>query len=412
MNLNSNVYFVKGFKNAAVYDLNTRQVYAINEVGKKILEKYLKNDETSMNEDEKEFIDKLVALNILTQNKKDKINLVKPNTHLIYTWLELTDRCNMNCVHCYGEFGKPSTSKNEMLSTTEWKQIIDELIQLGCLDIQLIGGEPTVHKDFFDILKYAHDKGMKRIDVFTNATLINENNISVFKENNCNVRVSVYGHNSEIHDKITKYKGSFEKTKNALCLLKKHNIPTKIAVVIMKENEKYVEDIKKFIHSIGHEYTGYDVIRPSCANTISSHTISDVEVLRSRYNVKPIFRTSKEEFFSNYYFNSCWNGKLAITAKGDVIPCIFARDEVVGNVRKNSIDEIKKGIIEKWSITKDKIDVCKDCEFRYCCHDCRPISKGINGDVLSKYPRCCYDPYAGVWRNIEDITREVNGGKL
>ena len=61
---------------------------------------YLKNDETSMNEDEKEFIDKLVALNILTQNKKDKINLVKPNTHLIYTWLELTDRCNMNCVHC------------------------------------------------------------------------------------------------------------------------------------------------------------------------------------------------------------------------------------------------------------------------------------------------------------------------
>ena len=40
MNLNSNVYFVKGFKNAAVYDLNTRQVYDINEVGKKILEKY------------------------------------------------------------------------------------------------------------------------------------------------------------------------------------------------------------------------------------------------------------------------------------------------------------------------------------------------------------------------------------
>ena len=181
---------------------------------------------------------------------------------------------------------------------------------------------------------------------------------------------------------------------------------------ISEISNNFVEDIKKFIHSIGHEYTGYDVIRPSCANTISSHTISDVEVLRSRYNVKPIFRTSKEEFFSNYYFNSCWNGKLAITAKGDVIPCIFARDEVVGNVRKNSIDEIKKGIIEKWSITKDKIDVCKDCEFRYCCHDCRPISKGINGDVLSKYPRCCYDPYAGVWRNIEDITREVNGGKL
>ena len=149
------------------------------------------------------------------------------------------------------------------------------------------------------------------------------------------------------------------------------------------------------------------MIRPSCVNTISTHTILNTETLKSRYNMEPVFWTSKESFKENFFYNSCWNGKIAITATGDIIPCIFARDEVVGNIRKNSFEQIEKKIINKWSITKDDIEVCKDCEFRYCCHDCRPIAKGINGDTYSKYPRCCYDPYTGLWENIEDITKEI-----
>lgn len=408
MLLSENVYFVKGFKNAAIYDLNNKQVYAVNEIGKNLLEKYLEDENAKLDSDEKEYIDKLVELNLLTKNKENRTKeLKKPKERLIYTWLEITDRCNLNCVHCYGEFGKPSTKERELVSTEEWKKIIDKLISLNCLEIQLIGGEPTVHKDFFEILTYAHEKGMEKIDVFTNATLINEKNIEIFKKCNCNVRVSVYGHNAELHDKITQGKGSFEKTKNALLLLKKYEIPTRIAVVVMRENEKHLREIAEFIRSIGHEYTGYDVIRPSCANTISTHTISNVKTLESRYNVKPVFRTSEHEFIHNYYYNSCWNGKIAITATGDVIPCIFARDEVVGNIRKNSFEEIKEQMIEKWSITKDKVEGCKDCEFRYCCHDCRPIAKGINGGSLSKYPRCCYNPYEGTWEKVEDITKEI-----
>lgn len=42
---------------------------------------------------------------------------------------------------------------------------------------------------------------MKRIDVFTNATLINEESIKIFKETNANVRISLYGSNQETHEK-------------------------------------------------------------------------------------------------------------------------------------------------------------------------------------------------------------------
>lgn len=52
-------------------------------------------------------------------------------------------------------------------------------------------------------------------------------------------------------------------------------------------------------------------------------------------------------------------------------------------------------------LNKDDVLVCQDCEYRYVCFDCRPISEGAacgNGDYkTAPYPRCTYDPYEGVW---------------
>jgi radical SAM protein with 4Fe4S-binding SPASM domain len=49
-----------------------------------------------------------------------------------------------------------------------------------------------------------------------------------------------------------------------------------------------------------------------------------------------------------------------------------------------------------WSITKDQINVCKDCEFRYICTDCRAYTTNIDNDY-SKPLKCSYDPYKGKW---------------
>ena len=51
-------------------------------------------------------------------------------------------------------------------------------------------------------------------------------------------------------------------------------------------------------------------------------------------------------------------------------------------------------------MTKDHINVCKDCEFRYCCHDCRPDS--LSNDVYAKPWYCTYNPYSGEWIDVEE----------
>lgn len=399
-----NINYILGYKNAAIYDNIHNKVYSINEDGKKIIEKALLGKRLE-NKIEKDYISELEKMDLITHKKlNDTIVIKKPKPKLIYAWLEITEKCNLKCVHCYGQFGEPKIEKEKLLTTEEWKEIIKKLAQNDCKGIQLIGGEPTLHKEFYEILKFAYEQGIERIDVFTNATLIDENSITLLKKTNAKIRVSIYGHNAEIHEKITNQKGSFEKTKNALRLLKENNIPTTVAVIIMKENEKYIE-------SLGHIYSGYDVIRQSCVNDSREHSITQYETLKSRYSTKPEFYTNKTTFLMNQFYNSCWNGKIAITSTGNILPCIFARNQILGNIKTNALAELKNEIIKSWEITKDDIEICKDCEFRYCCHDCRPLAEAINGNVKSKYPRCCYNPYKGEWEDITIVSKEIKRSK-
>jgi radical SAM protein with 4Fe4S-binding SPASM domain len=113
---------------------------------------------------------------------------------------------------------------------------------------------------------------------------------------------------------------------------------------------------------------------------------------------KPSFSTSFSSFSLFSQFNSCWFGKMAVTADGDVIPCIFARNQVAGNVNKQPLKTIIKSMSDKfWKITLDKVEVCQDCEYRFACHNCRPLAEGRFKNLLANNPRCSYNPYTGIW---------------
>jgi len=56
---------------------------------------------------------------------------------------------------------------------------------------------------------------------------------------------------------------------------------------------------------------------------------------------------------------------------------------------------IRGGIRQYWDLSYDKIEVCRDCEYRYACHDCRPLTYGPTGELTAKSLHCSYDPYRG-----------------
>ena len=345
-------------------------------------------------------------MDLLTHDKPVENEARPPKITPVYAWLELTDCCNLKCVHCYGDFGF-CQSVSRSLGKEDWKNVIDKISEHKEIGVQFIGGEPLAYSYFEELLIYAHEKGIKRIDIFTNATLFNDKLIDTVKKCNASVRVSLYGHNAETHDSITGKTGSFDLLVSNVKKLVEKNISVNTAVIIMRENDSCLDDIIKFIHSIGIAYNGYDVIRNTAHGKKNLHYVSNVDLLRPRYQCQPFFKTSRQEFVKHHFYNSCWSGKFAITANGDVIPCIFSRNHVCGNILKDDESIIYHSLEKYWKTTKDDVETCKDCEYRYACHDCRPTAEGLTGNYLSKHARCTYDPYTGEWKNISDYTSEI-----
>lgn len=93
----------------------------------------------------------------------------------------------------------------------------------------------------------------------------------------------------------------------------------------------------------------------------------------------------------NHLYNSCWGKRLAITCDSLVHPCIYS-DIVLGNFYEDNLYDIFKKAEAYWKITKEKVDKCKVCEFRYACPDCRVLAMREEGTLTAPNPHCSYDP--------------------
>ena len=122
--------------------------------------------------------------------------------------------------------------------------------------------------------------------------------------------------------------------------------------------------------------------------------------------ITQFFRKIGEDFYAlNVKLNSCWGTKLAVTKDNMVRPCIYSEIEL-GNLKNENIIDILNEAFKYQTITKDKVEKCKDCELRYACFDCREIARRKNGSLYSPNPYCNYDPYKGTWNvSIPSITR-------
>ena len=119
----------------------------------------------------------------------------------------------------------------------------------------------------------------------------------------------------------------------------------------------------------------------------------------------------KPNFFSNHIklisesqkFNSCLNRKIAIDRNGDIKNCPSMTEDF-GNIEAKTLTEaIKHKDFKKyWNISKDDIEICKDCEFRYICTDCRAYVETPD-NLHSKPLKCGYDPYTNEWREWSEI---------
>lgn len=406
--LQNDCKLVEGAARAAIYDFKTGKVHSINLGAAQILiacqDHKIEDLWDIQSPDSTQymtFMNKLVDKNLgafhdSQPTQSVELPLSLSPIKLDFMWLELTSNCNSKCLHCYAEC-EPSSAAPEQVPHHRWLSLIDEGKQAGATAIQLIGGEPLLYPAWRELVVKAYDLGYEFIEIFTNGTLVNDECVDFFKQYNVSIATTIYADNAETHDKITLQPNSFNKTMTAVKKIMEANIPLRIASIIMKDNEHEVENILKLYKELGMEGSYPDVIRPTGRG-------DDEHLLPINYRkppIKPPFYIDEESFNDAHHYHSCLAGKIAVTATGDVIPCIFARNQVCGNILHHSLAGILSGhpLTQCWHTTKDCISKCKDCEYRYACPDCRPLAQGSDSEKLwlASPQNCSYNPYTGIW---------------
>ena len=268
---------------------------------------------------------------------------------------ELTYRCNESCVHCFnpgashGEDEKSNRKTNE-LSFEEIKRLFDQLASLGVFRLLLTGGEIFVRRDIYQILEYAFKKRFA-ITLYTNGVLVDEKIISFLSEKYpSRVELSLYSHNAEIHDRVTRLNNSWKKTLSAVRGLKNAGLLVSLKLIAMQDNESQIEGFWALCEEVNvpgqidfNLSPGVDGSRRPLNNQKSSGLHLIEQALDSRTALYVGERGNPRRFDPSKLIGQrvCGAGVagLSLSPEGNIYPCnslpIYS-----GNVREQSISEI------------------------------------------------------------------------
>ena len=163
------------------------------------------------------------------------------------TW-ELTYACNLQCVHCLSSSGRRDPRE---LTTEECEAVIDELQRMQVFYINIGGGEPTIRKDFWHLVRYAVDHGVG-VKFSTNGSGIDAEVAEQLAESDyVDVQISIDGADADTNDHV-RGEGSFATAVQAMEHLQAARFEGfKISVVMTRHNIPQVDEFKAMADHYG-----------------------------------------------------------------------------------------------------------------------------------------------------------------
>jgi MoaA/NifB/PqqE/SkfB family radical SAM enzyme len=177
----------------------------------------------------------------------------------LFAMCECTYRCNLRCTHCF-ILHKVSARRPDLVSTEHVLRLLDELVELGCLEVTLTGGETTLHPDYRALVSAA--RSLHLITTLkTNATTFTRERACEYAADPAHAtEASLYGSTPEVHDAFTATPGSFAKTMRGLAELARAGVRCTISSIIWERNTAQADDIARLVEDLGHQVVFDDVI--------------------------------------------------------------------------------------------------------------------------------------------------------
>jgi len=290
-------------------------------------------------------------------------------------FLEVTDQCNEQCIHCYAS---SSPACSDFLSLKDMQSVLTQARQLGRAMVQFTGGDPLIHKHLLEAVAFAHALDFKGIEIYTNGLLLSLPMLERLSPYQPQFAFSLYAADERIHDGITQVKGSWKKTVAAIDRSKDMGFQVRIGMAIMEQNAGHEQAMLDFaaaefkldktkvrfdpVHETGRGsqlHTKHISLMPSQ----NSHMPDDEQDKKAHHQV--VQRDKNVEASARYR-----KGKLAICANGNISPCIFNREHVLGNIHQQTLlDSLQSAAfsgnqypsVSRWNFCQHNLS-CADCQ--------------------------------------------------
>jgi len=328
--------------------------------------------------------------------------------------LQITEKCNLNCLHCGFSSGK---KHKEELTFQELAELINELSHLKCERIQLTGGEPLVRNDWRAIAEHVSNLGIE-VTLMSNGYQISAGIAKEIKDSGITmVGISIDGL-EDSHNRIRNNPNSYERSLRAIDYLNDNEVPVSVLSTINRYNIDELEDLRHVL--IQHNVISWRLQIPSLMGRMQNlkhimPTAKDIKkinsfIANSRKDTRiMVIPGDSIGYFGPYekvirnvggdlpYFTGCYAGCLsvAIESNGNVKGCLALPPELCeGNIRETPLKDI--WFREEAFSYNRKFDVsmldglCKECEFGEICRaGCKSCAYGATGN-LHNNPFCDY----------------------
>jgi len=312
-------------------------------------------------------------------------------------WLdiELTERCNNDCVHCC--VNRPASDAGLRaleLPTDEIKAVLQQAAELGCLTVRFTGGEPLLREDFADLYIFARRLGLK-VCLFTNATLLTPDLAGLLARIPPleKVEVSFYGMSLAAYEAVTRTPGSYDAARRGIDLLLENKVPFILKTILHPANKSEFSDLKSWaVSKLGMEKP------PQAIAFFDLRTRRDSEaknslIRRLRPSPESALRIMSDDVsgYIREMKSQCrrWPGNkgqglfrcgagrgiAALDAYGKLQPCLLLRHpEAVFDLKSGSLREAMIGFFpslrERMPRNPEYLGRCLDCFLGWLCEQC------------------------------------------
>jgi Fe-coproporphyrin III synthase len=334
----------------------------------------------------------------------------------------LTAHCNLACQHCYMD---ASREAREELSLEEGIHLVDELADMKVPILIFTGGEPLLSRNFYALAFHAREVGLRTV-ISTNGTLITPEVARLLAEARIRyVGVSLDAAKPEQHDAFRGVAGAHARALQGIKNARDAGLKTGLRITLTRDNWQDVpallslalqEGIPRFcLYHLVPTGRGADMadrdVTPEQRRSVIRLLAESAEELKGEnieilttdspmdgaYLLELLKDDPRSDSVRKLLTNAggCSTGvKVAnINQRGDVHPCHFMPQVVVGNVRERTfrdiwIDHPSPELLALRDIKSKLKGACGSCEYLDLCGGCRQKAYYYHGDMLAEDPTC------------------------